>query len=160
MTVSASLSSALKTAISGISGIGVVHDRPRYCATWSEYLNLFASVIGGHKIIRGWMISRDSAAAGTGEFRVTERVHNYVITGIAGFSDSDATSQYAAMQSLADTIMATLDAEIDLGVAGVEEGGIGPCSLESYQELMFGSVLAHVFTIAIPIRVFLPTGTA
>lgn len=160
MTISASLSTALKSVIVAIPDTGVVHDRPRFTANWSTFLNLFKTTIGSHAVIRGWMIKRESAPAGEGEFGVTERVHNYILTGVAGFADSDDASQYAAMQSQADTIMATLDNQTTLGVTGVEVRGIGPCSLESYQELQFGSVLAHVFVINVPILVLLPTGTA
>lgn len=160
MTISADLSAALQTAISAVPNVGVVHPRPRFVVTTSEYLNLFKSTIGGHSVIRGWMLSRESTTADLGEFGEVESVHNYVLTGVAGFSDSDATSQYAAMQSLADTICATLDNQTQMGLAAVVDGGVGPCAIESYQEMQFGSVLCHVFVLTIPVRTFLPLGTA
>jgi hypothetical protein len=161
VTTSADLSSALKTVLLTVPNIGTVHDRPRWVATWDGFLNLFRATIGGRNLIRGWYIQRDGAQpAFASEFGAQERAHNYLITGIAGLADSDELSQYAAMQSLADTIMATLEAQADLGVAGVVEDGIGPCALESYDEQQFGSVLCHVLVLSVPIRVSRALGVA
>jgi hypothetical protein len=160
MTVSASLTAALKTQLETITDIGVVHDRPRYASDWSNYLNLFKVIIGGRSVVRGWMIRRDSAPVGAFALDEIERVHNYNIMGIASLSDSDALSQYDDMQALADTIMALLDNQTTLGVAGVVVRAVGPCSLESYDEQMFGSVLCHVLEIVCPIDVLLPLGSA
>lgn len=160
MTVSADLHSAFVTQLQAVTSIGLVHPRPRWIADWSKFLNLFKTTIGGRSVIRSWWVRRDLATAGDGEFDVTERVHRMIITGIAGFSDSDAESQYAAMQSLCDTIMARFDSQTTLGVTGVMVDGVGPCSLLSFEHYAYGSVGCHVTEIEVPVRVFLPTGTA
>jgi hypothetical protein len=160
VTTSASLTTALQTAVAAIADVGIVHPRPRFTSNWSTFLDLFKGTIGGRNLIRGWMIARDSVTPADGDFSVVEQIHNYTLTGVAGFADSDSQSQYAALQSLCDTIIATLNAKTTLGVTGVQVNGVGPCSLESFEDMQFASTLCHVAVINVPIRVFLPFGTA
>lgn len=160
MTVSASLSAALKALLETIPEIGQVHDRPRHAADWTNYMNLFKSIIGGRSVIRGWYLQRESALPEPGDFSEVERIHTFRITGVASHSDSDELSQYEDMQALADTIMALLDNQTTLAITGAVVRGVGPCALEGYEELMFGSALCHVLTITVPIDVYLPLGSA
>jgi hypothetical protein len=78
----------IKAILSGVSGVGVVHDYQRWAKDWAQFLNLFRDA---DERINTWIFYR----VRTPEKWLTNikywRVHEYLIRGIFGLKDEDAT---------------------------------------------------------------------
>lgn len=160
MTVYTDLRTAIVARLNTVSNVGQVHNRPRWNADWSKFLDHFKTTVGGKSTLLGWWVSRESAQSdvSVSDFNNVTRIETFILTGIQAFVDND--DSYANLQALCDTIMADLDNQSTLSVTGVQVHAVGPCSLRSFGEQMLGSVLAHVCEIEVPIMVTLPFGTA
>lgn len=159
MTAYTDLRAAIKTVLDGISGIGMTHNRERFSADPSTYLDLFNTTISSVSQIRAWVIHRESVSPiESPVFGEDLREHMFVLRGYQGFNDANDT--YGTFQALCDTVMATLDNQTTLGVTGVTVRSVGPCSLRSFGAAQFGTVLVHAAEIAVPIEVTKTMGTA
>ena len=159
MTTYTSLRTALATLLETVPNIGQVHDRERFVVAPSEFLNMFKTTIDGTQQIRAWLILRESTRPSDYlVFGEMSQRHTFVLRGILGFQDSADT--YGTLQALTDTIIALLDNQTTLSVSGTIVRGIGPCSLRSFEVGQFGSVLAHVAEIEVPIEVMKTLGVA
>lgn len=160
MTMYGSLRDALATLLATVTDVGQVHNRERFVVDPSKFLDMFKATIGGTVQVRAWLILRESMQpddtyAGFGE--VGHR-HTFVLRGFLGFQDSADT--YGTLQALVDTIIALLDNQTTLSVSGTVVRGIGPCALRSFEVGQFGSVLAHVAEIEVPIETVSTLGVA
>lgn len=154
--------SDLRTAIVGvldaIPNIGAVHNRERFSADMSKYLDNFKTSISGQAQIRGWCVLREGAYWIFDEvFGERRRRHQFVLYGVQGFSD--AADTYGAHQAQVDAILAAFDGETTLGVSGVIVRMVGPAQLRAFRNEQFGSVLCHAAEIELPIDVMRPLGT-
>lgn len=159
MTKYTDLRTGIKAILDGITDIGTTHNRERFVVDPSAYLDMFKTTIGGTVQIRAWLILRESVTPIEDRaFGEDRRRHLFVLRGYLGFQDS--TDTYGTMQALCDTIMATFDNLTTLSVGGVIVRQIGPCTMRSFETGQFGSVLAHVAEIEVPIDVMATMGTA
>ena len=78
----------IKAILSGVDGIGIVHDYVRWSSDWKKFLDLYKDADGK---INGWHITRTA----TPEKWLTNieyiRVYEWLIRGIYGLKDEDAT---------------------------------------------------------------------
>lgn len=159
MTTYTSLRTALVTLLETVTDVGLVHNRERFVVDPSKFLDMFKTTISGTTQIRAWLILRESMQPDTDTvFGEARQRHVFVLRGILGFQDSADT--YGTLQALVDTIIALLDNQTTLSVSGTIVRGIGPCSLRSFEVGQFGSVLAHVAEIEVPIETMKTLGVA
>ena len=159
MTMYTSLRTALATLLETVPDVGEVHNRERFVVDPSKFLDLFKTEIGGTTQIRAWLILRESVQPiDETVFGEVRHRHLFVLRGILGFQDSADT--YGTLQALVDAILALLDNQTTLSVSGVIVRGIGPCTLRSFEAGQFGSVLAHVAEIEVPIETLTTLGVA
>lgn len=159
MTMYTSLRTALATLLGTVTDIGVVHNRERFVVDPSSFLDMFKATISGTPQIRAWLILRESMQPIEDTvFGEARHRHIFVLRGILGFQDS--TDTYGKLQGLCDTVVALLNNQTTLSVSGVVVRGIGPCALRSFEVGQFGSVLAHVAEIEVPIDTMTTLGTA
>lgn len=159
MTTYTSLRTALATLLATVTDVGTVHNRERFVVDPSAFLDMFKATIGGTVQIRAWLILRESMQPiEDTAFGESRHRHVFVLRGFLGFQDSADT--YGTLQALIDTIIALLDNQTTLSVSGVIVRGIGPCALRSFEVGQFGSVLAHVAEIEVPIETMAALGVA
>lgn len=159
MTAYTDLRVAIKDTLDNIPSIGMTHNRERFASDPSTYLDMFNTTIGITSQIRAWLILRESVTPDRDTlFGEDTRVHNFVLRGYMGFND--ANDSYGTFQALCDTVVATFDDQTTLSVSGVEVRGVGPCSLRSFETGQFGSILAHMAVIAVPVTVAHAVGVA
>lgn len=159
MTMYTSLRGALATLLGTVDSIGIIHNRERFVVDPAAFLDMFKVTISGTVQIRAWLILRESMQPIEDTvFGESRQRHVFVLRGILGFQDSADT--YGTLQALVDTIIALLDNQTTLSVSGTIVRGVGPCSLRSFEVGQFGSVLAHVCEIEVPIETLTPLGVA
>jgi hypothetical protein len=131
-----------KSIISGVAGVGVVHDYARLATDWKKFLDLFKDVASGK--ILGWDISRESTPvvqsylSGDSPSRVCDRQHVMLIRGYAGLQDS--TGSQKTFDTLVDAVWLAILPLHDLnGKALVTT----PPVVSLVTERDFGGVLCH-----------------
>jgi hypothetical protein len=137
----------IKTVLSGVSGIGTVHDYDRFNNDWSKFLTLFKDADGK---INGVMFSRSACPkyqATQGEY---EKAHIFTLRVFKGLNDADATGiefdnhledimeafDPSDMETLNDTCR-TINPDW-----GPMAGAMG-MQLDIVDIRMFGNVLSH-----------------
>lgn len=138
----------IKSAVEGVTGIGVVRDYLRWWSDKKDFLDLFRTTIGGQAQIRGWTITRDGIPfneryAQGGKHRVT---HMFVIRGVLGLQDGTATEK--TFQALVDSVVDALDDAVTLG-GNVRSAG--PATAAAITHRGFGEVLCHYCEIQFPV---------
>jgi hypothetical protein len=135
----------IKTIISGVPGIGIVHDYERWSADWNKFLDHYKSADGR---INGWTITRGA----TPERWLTnidyERVYEITIRGYYGLKDSAASE--IGFQNLIeaicdefrgnDTLNGTCETVCPEFGSMAGKSGIQVITVEPK---LFGSVLCH-----------------
>lgn len=145
------IASALGTIVGGVTNVGQVHQRRRWSADWSKFLNQFKATIGGKAQVRAWMVTRESWQAEPGDaFGEVRRRHVFLIVGALGFEDASDTE--TTFQALVEAVCDAVDARKDLGLAYVTDYSVGPCSLRTLTAEQLGSVLCHVCEISVEIE--------
>jgi len=136
----------IRTILSGVAGIGVVHDYYRWSTDWNKFLSLFQDA---DRRINGWMISRQktpervSAQGGR-----NSRTHHFKIIGIYGLKDEDATE--LVFQDLVEAICTKFRSEDTLNgtvwsctpAEDAPDGAAG-IQVDLIENRVFGSVLCH-----------------
>jgi hypothetical protein len=154
------LRGALQQVIETVPDAGVVHNRVRMISSWEDWLDRFRQDIGGAKRLRGWMITRSSAAGfvslvgqTSNPFAFGEQARPYVfqLTGLNGFQDSSESE--LEFEDLVEAVMDELDAQTTLGIPGAMVGGVGPSLLTTFDLRTFGSVLCDYCEILVPVVV-------
>lgn len=84
------LRAQIKNILSGITGVGKVHDYERFTADTAKFLSFFKDGISGK--IFGWEITRE----GVKHERITQKIkatHTFVIKGYYGLQDAVGTEK-------------------------------------------------------------------
>jgi hypothetical protein len=136
----------IKTILSGVDGIGVVHDYQRWAATWEKFLDHFKVEATG--TINGWMFSRTA----TPERWLTNvkyiRVYEWLIRGVYGLKDEDATE--TTFQALIEAVCDAFRSEDTLNgtceTTNPEFGslaGLSGVQVALVENRSFGGMLCH-----------------
>jgi len=145
------LRAAIVAKLSGIAGIGVVHDRERYAHAMDKLKLLY--VPAGEQQLRGWFVRRTSInETSAGGSRRVQTVA-WRIQGVMALDD--AISSEITFDNLIETITDTFRADPTLGGlvltpkpededAGVQVVDSGP--------VMFANVLCHSARLALTTR--------
>ncbi|MBW2606140.1 MAG: hypothetical protein JRD05_00745 [Deltaproteobacteria bacterium] len=124
----------VKAILSGVSGIGVVHDYERWATNWTKYLELFST--GGR--INGWQITRKKTSAVTASVTHDSRKHTFLIRGIYGLKDSEATE--ITFQALIESVCAAFRSKYQLNDTA---DNTEPVQVDLVENRVFGNVLCH-----------------
>lgn len=142
----AAIREQIKVILSGVSGIGVVHEYDRLAINWEKTLDLFTDADGR---INGCMFRRQRMAKRTitiGQNR--ERIHVYAIRVIVGLNDAQATG--LVFDDLLDAVEKAFDSNPTLNGTcrslspewGPMAGASG-AQIELSEERIFAKVLCH-----------------
>jgi hypothetical protein len=136
----------IKAILSGVAGIGIVHDYERWTSEWSKFLDLYKDSSGK---INGCTISRKS----TGRKKIImggdfDKNHTFVIHFIMGLKDSDATG--IIFDALLDAAAAAFENSGALNGTCLtcspgwgEMAGTAGLQIDVVDIRLFGSVLCH-----------------
>jgi hypothetical protein len=135
----------IKTILSSVTGIGVVHTRERYVKERAEFKKLF---ISGDKI-NGWTITRSQ----TTETRMpgeATRSYQFTIRGYFSFHDDDtaASSSEQIFQELVEAICDTFRTNPTLNGKAVTSG---PMQVVGLEPRMFAEVLVHYVELSLEV---------
>lgn len=139
----ATIRAAIEATLTGVAGIGAVHDYERYAKTNAELAALYTS--GGR--LHGWHFYREAAAEedlNNGEVR---RLHRWKIRGFMSLDDADATG--IVFDDLVEAIATAFRTDPTLGGACLanknldQEFGPSGIQVESITPVMFANVLCH-----------------
>lgn len=137
----------IKSAVEGVSNIGVVRDYVRSWSSDREFLDLFQTTVGSTDQIRGWTITRDAVQnvryTTGGQHQVQ---HLFVIRGYLGMQDGTATEK--TFQALIDLVVDALDDKITLS-NNVRTSG--PVTVPTIAHAEFGTVTCHYAEIHFPV---------
>ncbi len=135
----------IKVVLSGVPGIGIIHDRERFAADWGTFLNLFKDAEGR---VNGCMFSRDLRRREQQTMGETEAAHVFVIRRFMGMNDAEESGIVFDnhLEELADAF----DGNETLNNTcrtinpdwGPMAGAVGP-QIEISEIRMVGSVLCH-----------------
>jgi len=138
----------IKTKLTAVSGIGLVHDYERWAAEWSKFIEFFRDPTGkinGSEITRVAVPERFEG--------VFFRHHHFRVKSYRGVNDAQATGK--AFQVMADDVCDAFRVA-EPGTAGVTwRYGDGanpdnsPAQIVLIDDRMFGSVLCHCSEIAL-----------
>jgi hypothetical protein len=137
----------IKTKLTGIPGVGMVHDYERWTADWAKFLAFFTDSTG--KIL-GWEITR--AAASEHQAGAFFRHHQFKLNGYMGLNDAKATSK--AFQALCDEVCAafrSVDTSTPWGYSNGDSPANSAAQIESINDRMFGNVLCHCAEISLSV---------
>ena len=126
---------AIKSALEGVGGIGTVHDYERWATEWGDFLSLYKT---SGNVINGWTITRQRTTEEQATTSHTERTHHFLIRGIYGLRDADATE--ITFQSLIEAICAAFRALYRIDGTAMDNE---PIQVELVENRMFGTVLCH-----------------
>ena len=139
----ATIRAAIKTTLSGVSNVGVIHDYERFASKKSEFKALFES----NGVMRGWFFFRERTQeldGDTGEVRV---LHYWKFYGFEALNDAAGTAK--SFQALVEAIVAAFRADPTLGGA-IDDNkdmsqNFGPVGLQTdgIENVMFANVLCH-----------------
>lgn len=145
------IAAAMGVIVAGVTNAGQVHQRRRWDADWSRFLNQFKATIGGKVQIRTWMVTREGWQAESGDaFGEVKRTQRFLIVGALGMEDASDTE--TTFQALIESVCDAIDARKDLGLSYVTDYSVGPCSVRTIAAEALGSVLCHVCEIEVPIE--------
>lgn len=135
------LRTQLKNILSGITGVGKVHDYERFSADTAKFLSFFKDATSGK--IFGWEITRE----GVKHERITQKIkatHSFVVKGYYGLKDDAATEKtFNAVVSLIG------QAFIDTKIPGSQGHSLPQVS--NIGARSFGGVLCHYAEIRLDV---------
>lgn len=137
----------VKRIMSGVDGIGVVHDYERWANTWEKFLELFKDADGK---INGWTFSRAQTVQRKESLGEIEKAHILRFRGYCGVRDRDASE--IVFQGVIDSLIDRFneaDAENLDGAClttypdwGPMDGAVG-LQMDMVEPRKFGAVLCH-----------------
>lgn len=139
----ATIRAAIEAKLSGVSGIGTVHDYERFARTNGELATLYAS--GGR--LHGWNFYREATAEEDLDNGEVRRLHRWKIRGFLSLDDADQTG--ILFDDLVDAIATAFRLDPTLGGACLanknldQEFGPSGIQVESITPVMFANVLCH-----------------
>lgn len=145
----------IKTILSTVPGIGIVHDYERLAVSWDDVLKFYKDADGR---INGWTITRPK----TDERWLTnmdyERIHKIVIRGVYGWQDAAASE--IVFQTLVEAISDTFRGNDTLnGVCETicpqfgEMDGKSGIQVAIVEPRMFASVLCHYCELHLGVQI-------
>lgn len=146
---------AIKTKIEGVTGAGVVHDRPRFADRMETFRSLY--MVDGE--VRGWHIERVSTVElrpAIGRYILD---HRWRITGYRGFVDADSSG--TDFDAVIENVRAAFRADDTLGglivsqKGGDTPGGPAGAQVEDSGPAMFCGVLVHRALLGLVTKNFL-----
>jgi len=138
----------IKAILSGVEGIGVVHDYERWASEWGKFLDLFrVEDDDGEKRINGWTITRRKTPAKTESSTHDSRVHTFRIMGIYGLKDRDASE--IVFQDLIEDICAAFRAKYQLNNTA---DNTEPVQVDLVENRKFGTVLCHYCELTLAVE--------
>jgi hypothetical protein len=131
--------------LSQIPGMGIVHGFQRWADTWPKFLDHFKT---NEDRIHGWIVTRTRTAQRQTTMGAVERAHVFLIRGVYGLKDDQATE--LTFQALVDSIVEkfTPDSTLD-GACETTHPDWGPMAnaaglqADTVEHRMFGKVLCH-----------------
>ncbi len=132
------ISERIKTILSATAGVGVVHDYERWAADWTTYLDLFSVEDETGKRINGWEFMRKKTPAATESVTHDERNHTFLIRGLYGLKDSDASE--LVFQQIIEDICASFRSNFQLNSTAENTE---PVQVDLVENRIFGNVLCH-----------------
>ncbi|MFA5423040.1 MAG: hypothetical protein WC374_04215 [Phycisphaerae bacterium] len=143
----ASIREQIKVIVSGVSGIGVVHDHERFSNDWNKFLSLFKDKDGK---INGCMFHREKCPKNQNTQGEYEKAHVFVCRKFMGLKDDEDTG--TAFDEHLENVMDAFDTDAaeTLNDAcrtinpdwGPMSGAMG-MQLDVSEIRMFGGVLCH-----------------
>jgi len=135
----ATIRDAIKTILSGVAGIGVVHTRERFATDQTALKNLYVK----DGILNGWIIKRVATPEARDTMGGTIRRYRFRIRGYYAFADHevDASSSEQIFQALIEAICDTFRTIPYLNAAAPE--GSDPVQVVEVLNVSFAGVLAH-----------------
>lgn len=107
----AEITTAIKTTIESVVGIGPVHVYERWSRSYGRFFELMRDNNG---LVNGWMISRKSTQEIMGLMGgINDRYHRFEIRGIYALDDENASE--SAFQSLVENICDAFRPDYTLG---------------------------------------------
>lgn len=145
-TITSQIRARIKARLEAITpSIGIVHDRERWAAQWSDFLALMKHEDTG--TLRGWTITREISPGQREAPAEALRFPVYVVRGYWGLAD--ATSSEISFDDAVETVQDQLGADVTLG--GIADHVEEP-QLRVMEPRMYGSVLCHYAEIAVRVH--------
>lgn len=134
--------------LSGVSGIGKVHDYERWSKDWDTFISYFKDTASGR--ILGWEIGRRSGreektVIGIGD-EDQDLSHTFVIRGYMAVDDSAATEKL--FNALIEAIAAAFREKTTLNGTATDHEYI---QRETIEARMFGGVLCHYAELSLTV---------
>jgi len=135
----------IKTILSAVADIGVVHDYERWASDWPAYLELFSIKTLAGTYINGWEIMRKKTPSRTGSSTHDLRTHTFLIRGIYGLKDSAASE--ITFQALIEAICSAFRSNYQLNSTA---DNTEPVQVDLVENRVFGNVLCHYCELSLP----------
>ena len=155
MPTLAAIRAAIKTKLSSVTDVGVVHDYERYATREAEFRSLYEWPSPGGGQIRGWNFRRLSTretSPAIGRYVVD---HGWVIRGYLSLDDSAATEK--TFDDLVEAIRDAFRADETLGgvVAATVVDGDAGAQVPDSGPVIFAGVLCHSARLQLTTRHYL-----
>ena len=128
--------------LQSVDGIGPVYGYERMPRDWKRFLDLFKT---GHGKINGWMATRRKTPAQWAGFPTVERNHLWVMRGVYGLNDEEASE--LAFQAQIEAIQAVFENDGELGGTVLRSE---PVQVATVEHRMFANVLCHWAELHLP----------
>jgi len=125
----------IRTILSGVAGIGVIHEYERLAVDLKKFLDLFKDPDGR---VNGWQFTRISTPSDRNTMPTLHRHHLFRLRGIYGLRDEEATE--LTFQDMVEAIQNAFDSEYSLNGTVLNSG---PVQVRVVENRMFGNVLCH-----------------
>lgn len=154
MSVIGQHAAALKTALEGITDIGVVYDYQPYPKNdWAQFIDTLTVKIGGQRQVRAWTIqydgeNRDYQVVGIGSVK-TIRSLNYIIRGHLSWSNPTSDK---AFRDLVEQVATAVDTARSLGGTALDHQPVTIDLPNDASPVMIGDVLCHYVEIRVIVK--------
>jgi len=136
----------IKVILSGVEGIGIVHDSEKFAGDWRKYLDLFHDPVSGR--INGCFFKRESRHERQRTLGETEIFHIFVIRRFMGVKVADDTG--VLFENTDELVVAAFKNKKSLNKTcltidpdwGEMQGAVG-LQVTVNEQRMFGGVLCH-----------------
>lgn len=136
MMILSELREEIKSILSGVPEVGIVHDYSRWNEDYPSFLELFKSP--AHSQIRGWEISRIKKPEINKSTRTNIASYLFVIRGYMSHNDLSASEK--TFDDLVELVETAFRNKPTLNGKALD---VSPLQLEAAEPRMFGGVLCH-----------------
>lgn len=133
----------VKSILSGVTGMGIVHDYER----WSRSLAEFESLMTKSGVINGWMIHRQSSSAEYNTNASHLVTHTYKISGIYALDDANASE--ITFQALLELVYAAFKADVTLAGTALRHKQI---QIDNVDTNEYGNRLFHTAELTLVVE--------